>query len=275
MKSFCTKGIMFVMLVLLVVGAAACTQSRPAVPTPTLIPLDNGSVAPSGGEQTPAAPAGNETAVAPNGNPVDNATMVPPVSGDQTPLAPPPAGDQPTSVPPPDVNAPNVTPIVVEGTLVPTPTTVGDTGQPVAPTPSAPGGDTGTQGASGACTNPYTVQPGEWFLAIARKCGVTPQELSAANPGVNPNVLRPGQVLNMPAGSSSGGGNPPPAQPTETTGGNPPPSSGSCSNPYTVSQGDTLYSIAQKCGTTVAAIQQANGIPAPEYIFPGQQLRIP
>ncbi len=265
MKSYCTKGILFLALALLVWSAAACTQSKPAVPTPTLIPLDNGNIVVPGGE-TPGAPSGGST-------PVDNATLVP-IVGDQTPVAP--SGNAATPVPPPlETLAPNVTPIIVEPTLFPTPTTVGDTGQPpVAATPGAGGSTTG--GATGgACGNPYTVQPGEWFYAIARKCGVTPQALLAANPGMNPNVLRPGQTLNIPGGGTTGGGAPPPAQPTETTGGAQPPASGSCPNPYTVQRGDTLFSIAQKCGTTVAAIQQANGIPAPEYIFPGQQLRIP
>lgn len=265
MKSFCTRSILFVALALLVWSVAACTQSKPAVPTPTLIPLDNGNVVAPGGE-TPGAPAGNQT-------PVDNATLVP-IGGDQTPSAP--SGGDATLVPPPlETPGANVTPIIVEPTLFPTPTTAGDTGQqPVQPTPGASGGDTGTQ-TGGACSNPYTVQPGEWFYAIARKCGVTPQALLAANPGLNPNVLRPGQILNIPGGGTQGGGAPPPEQPTATTGGGQPPSGGGCSNPYTVQRGDTLYSIAQKCGTTVAAIQQANGIPSPEYIFPGQQLRIP
>lgn len=262
MKSFCTKSILFVALALLVWSAAACTQSKPAVPTPTLIPLDNSNIIVPGSE-TPGAPADNQT-------PVDNATLVP-IGGDQTPVAP--SGDA-TLVPPPlETPGANVTPIIVEPTLFPTPTTVGDTGQPPAqPTPGTPS-ENGAQ-TGGACSNPYTVQPGEWFYAIARKCGVTPQALLAANPGVNPNLLRPGQTLDMPGGGSTDGA-PPPAQPTETTGGTQPPATGGCPNPYTVQRGDTLYSIAQKCGTTVAAIQQANGIPAPEYIFPGQQLRIP
>ncbi|MCG3141180.1 MAG: hypothetical protein HDKAJFGB_02395 [Anaerolineae bacterium] len=268
MKSYCTKSILLIGFALLVWSAAACTQSKPAVPTPTLIPLDNSPiVAPSG--ETPGAPSGGST-------PIDNATLVP-IGGDQTPIAP--SGSDATPVPPPlETLAPNVTPIIVEPTLFPTPTTVGDTGQPpMQPTPGASGGDTGSPagGASGgACSNPYTVQPGEWFYAIARKCGVTPQALLAANPGMNPNVLRPGQTLNIPGGGTTGGA-PPATQPTATTGGTQPPASGACPNPYTVQRGDTLFSIAQKCGTTVAAIQQANGIPAPEYIFPGQQLRIP
>jgi len=242
---------------------AACTQSKPSVPTPTLVPL-------GGGNETLVAPSGNETPAAPD------ATLVVPPGGDQTTV---PGGDQTPIAPVGGDQTPNapegqVTPIIGEPTLLPTPTTVGDTGQPSQPNQPA-GQPTASTGASGTCSNPYTVQPGDWFYAIARKCGVSPQALLAANPGMNPNVLRPGQTLNMPAGS--GGGAPPP--PPSSGGATPPPStgggSGSCSNPYTVQRGDTLYSIAQRCGTTAAALHAANNIPAPEYIFPGQQLRIP
>ncbi len=44
---------------------------------------------------------------------------------------------------------------------------------------------------------------------------------------------------------------------------------------YTVQQGDTLGSIAQQFGTTVEALQTANGIEDPNEIFPGQVLVIP
>lgn len=255
MKFLCTRGLLYFSLSLLVVAAAACTQSRPVVPTPTLIPLANETIAPPvEGQPTPIVVEG-----------------VTPAPGEAT-LVPPPGGA--TAAPVEGGNGQAPTPILLEPTLLPTPTTVGDTGQPVAtPEPGTSGGQ--QPGASGTCSNPYTVQPGEWFYAIARKCGVTPQALLAANPGMNPNVLRPGQTLNMPGGTSggNGGGAPPP---TAETGGQPPTSGGgACPNPYVVQSGDTLFSIAQRCGTTVAAIQQANGIPAPEYIFPGQQLRIP
>lgn len=43
---------------------------------------------------------------------------------------------------------------------------------------------------------------------------------------------------------------------------------------YTVQQGDTLGSIAQQFGTTVAALQAANGIEDPNEIFVGQVLLI-
>ncbi len=50
----------------------------------------------------------------------------------------------------------------------------------------------------------------------------------------------------------------------------PPPSQ----QTYTVQQGDTLGSIAQQFGTTVAALQTANGIEDPNEIFVGQVLLI-
>ena len=42
-----------------------------------------------------------------------------------------------------------------------------------------------------------------------------------------------------------------------------------------VQEGDTLASIAQQLGTTVAAIQSANGIEDPNEILIGQTLVIP
>jgi LysM repeat protein len=44
---------------------------------------------------------------------------------------------------------------------------------------------------------------------------------------------------------------------------------------YAVQQGDTLASIAEQFGTTVAALQAANGIEDPDEIFVGQVLVIP
>ncbi len=44
---------------------------------------------------------------------------------------------------------------------------------------------------------------------------------------------------------------------------------------YTVAEGDTLAAIAQRFGTTVAALQAANGIDDPDEIVIGQVLVIP
>jgi hypothetical protein len=44
---------------------------------------------------------------------------------------------------------------------------------------------------------------------------------------------------------------------------------------YTVAEGDTLAAIADQFGTSVSALQQANGIDDPDEIFVGQVLVIP
>jgi len=44
----------------------------------------------------------------------------------------------------------------------------------------------------------YTVQAGDWIFKIARQFGVTPEAIIAANPGIDPDQLVPGQVLIIP-----------------------------------------------------------------------------
>ena len=61
-----------------------------------------------------------------------------------------------------------------------------------------------------------------------------------------------------------------PATPVPTPVVTPPPP-----QTYTVAQGDTLASIAQQFGTSVEALQQANGIEDPDEIVIGQVLIIP
>jgi LysM repeat protein len=118
----------------------------------------------------------------------------------------------------------------------------------------------GTPTPSPGTPTTYIGQRGDWFYAIARKFGVSVSALQAANPGVNPNMIYPGQVLNIP----SSGTNLPTLVPTPGT-----PSS------YTVRPGDTLFSIAVHFRTTPYALQIANHLANPNFIYPGQALIIP
>ncbi|MFD2616304.1 glycosyl hydrolase family 18 protein [Terrilactibacillus laevilacticus] len=47
-------------------------------------------------------------------------------------------------------------------------------------------------------TDQYVVQPGDSFFTIARSAYVTIEDMQRANPGVNSNQLRVGQILNLP-----------------------------------------------------------------------------
>lgn len=51
--------------------------------------------------------------------------------------------------------------------------------------------------------------------------------------------------------------------------------SGACGASVTVSRGDTLYSIASRCGTSVSELARENGISRPYSISPGQRLSMP
>jgi LysM repeat protein len=70
----------------------------------------------------------------------------------------------------------------------------------------------------------YTVVGGDTGNAVAQRFGITFDQLSTANPGVNWNNLAVGQVLNVPtqgAGGGGGGGNQIPIGGTGTAGGGP------------------------------------------------------
>jgi hypothetical protein len=60
-----------------------------------------------------------------------------------------------------------------------------------------------TGGEPGVCGETYTVVAGDTFDGIAAKCGVTREELQAANPDIEDiRSLSIGQVLNIPPPSS-------------------------------------------------------------------------
>ena len=109
----------------------------------------------------------------------------------------------------------------------------------------------------------HAVAAGDSFESVANKYGVTLRELINANP----QLLKTGDQLTIPvavtipsdSGSDSGSG------------------SGGSSSPrtYTVKAGDTLYAIAIKFGTTVAAIATANNLTNPNQVSVGQVLIIP
>ena len=98
-------------------------------------------------------------------------------------------------------NVPTVTPwqeppeviLLDPDNIQPLPTDNPNPGTAASPTPLA--------GEPGVCGATYTVVSGDTTFGIADKCGVSPDEIKAANPDIDPGNLSVGQVLIMPEGS--------------------------------------------------------------------------
>lgn len=69
---------------------------------------------------------------------------------------------------------------------------------------------TATTASAGGCGPSYTVGYGDTLARIASYCGVSVRSIMAANPYIyNPNVIRVGQVINIPQGGGYGYQQPP------------------------------------------------------------------
>lgn len=108
----------------------------------------------------------------------------------------------------------------------------------------------------------YTVQPGDNLFRISLRFGITVRALQQAN-GLTSNLIYVGQVLTIPGVAGAPSSAPATSVPAPVSGGT-----------YTVKGGDTLWRIAINNGTSVAAIQQANGLSS-SLIFVGQVLALP
>ncbi|HLU52117.1 MAG TPA: LysM peptidoglycan-binding domain-containing protein [Acidimicrobiia bacterium] len=101
----------------------------------------------------------------------------------------------------------------------------------------------------------YEVKPGDTLSGIAAKHGVSVKTLLENNDIANPDLILPGQKIDIP-GSGDGGG-------------------GGGANVHVVASGETLGVIANRYKATVAAIAKANNLDNPNLIRVGQKLTIP
>ncbi len=95
----------------------------------------------------------------------------------------------------------------------------------------------------------YTVKSGDTLYSIATKYGITVNELKTTN-NLSSNLLSIGQTLKIPGISTTG------------------------TNTYTVKSGDTLYSIANKFGTSVNDLKSLNNLNSNSLTI-GQVLLLP
>lgn len=104
----------------------------------------------------------------------------------------------------------------------------------------------------------HVVVKGETFYSISRSYGITVDELLAANNLEQGSVLKIGQKLNIPVKGAVSDQ----AVSAETEN-------------YTVTKGDTLYSIARKSGSTVDEVRALNGFNEATVLKIGQVIKLP
>jgi len=114
----------------------------------------------------------------------------------------------------------------------------------------------------------HNVKPGDTLTSIAKTFNVSIADLKAAN-SLSNDVIRPGQILNLPATKLASEAPAAAAKPQETA--EPKPATRS----YTVKSGDRLVFIAKKLGVSQEDIVAMNKIKDPTKIQVGQTLKVP
>lgn len=105
---------------------------------------------------------------------------------------------------------------------------------------------------SSEMNNTYLVRRGDTLWGIAQMYRTSVARLAAMNHISDPNLIYPGEILQV---SSSG-------------------STGDVGRTYVVRYGDTLSGIARRYGTTVSQLAAANGIENPNLIYAGEVLTV-
>ena len=123
----------------------------------------------------------------------------------------------------------------------------------------------------------YRVATGDTLFGIARRFGMTVDELKAAN-NLTSNNLKVGQALQVKGASGSGGGNITVIKPVQPSPTKPPEpethtSATATFSTYRVAAGDTLFAVARRFGMTVDEVKSANNLTS-NNLSVGQSLRV-
>lgn len=112
----------------------------------------------------------------------------------------------------------------------------------------------------------YTVKAGDNFAKIARALGTTSDSLAKANGLSSDAIIRPGQILKIPAKATAKAATP--ARPQTA------PASKGTGNTHQIQAGDTFFSISKKYGISAAALAAANPTAVPTALKLGQLLNL-
>ncbi|EGP5688420.1 LysM peptidoglycan-binding domain-containing protein [Enterococcus faecium] len=136
-------------------------------------------------------------------------------------------------------------------------------------------GNAGTSNGGQTTGAKYTVQSGDSVWKISNDHGITMAQLIEWN-NIKNNFVYPGQQLIVSNGGSSNTGSNTGSSTGNTSGSNSSNSSSSntaSGTKYTVKAGDSVWSVSNKYGITMAQLIQWNNIQN-NFIYPGQQLTV-
>ena len=125
-------------------------------------------------------------------------------------------------------------------------------------------------------TGSYTVVSGDGLYAIARKTGISIQDLLSLNELTLNSTIYPGQVLKLFSTSETSASEEASTSTEETSSEETSTSSeqATSTGSYTVVSGDGLYAIARKTGTSIQDLLSLNGLTLNSTIYPGQVLKL-
>jgi LysM repeat protein len=142
--------------------------------------------------------------------------------------------------------------------------------QPPTFTPAPPAAGTGTGGPTTTTTGAYTVAPGDTLFNLAQRYNTTVATLAQINNIVNPNLIYPGQTLQVTNAAPVPAPTPVPAsQPVAT------PVPVVSPGVHIVQPGENLFRIALRYNMTWDVVARTNGLCFPYLVYPGQQLVVP
>jgi murein DD-endopeptidase MepM/ murein hydrolase activator NlpD len=146
-----------------------------------------------------------------------------------------------------------------------------------APSVSAKGSHTAKDKAKPAAPETITVGKGDSLASIAKKSGVSINDLADINGLLRPYKIKPGQTLNLSAAASDAAPEPALAKgkkgsaaKAEAPSDSPVPTS-----TITVRRKDTIQTLAKQAKVSVAELARLNHLKKPYKVKPGQQIRLP
>ncbi len=135
-----------------------------------------------------------------------------------------------------------------------------------------------TETSTTTSTGSYTVVSGDGLYAIARKTGISIQDLLSLNGLTLNSTIYPGQVLKLTSSTetseSQGTATSTEETSSEETSTSSEQASSTSAGSYTVVSGDGLYAIARKTGTNIQDLLSLNGLSLTSTIYPGQVLKL-